>query len=179
MNATEKPTAQARKLETPLPHPALVHPPIDPALVALQLGCLGERSVVARRGSFEVRALGAPIERELRIELGRLREQRARLAGRGTGRPADLDDVELRCVHVVVWCTERQAIAAAACVLDPRDARASLRVVDGCHDGRSGTIDVARSFVSVGFGETDAAVALLRGIDAWLAAPAPAAAAAE
>jgi hypothetical protein len=82
-------------------------------------------------------------------------------------------------VHVVVWCTERCAIAAAACVLDPRDARAPLRAVDGHHDGRAGTIDVARSFVSVGFGDTDAAVALLRGIEAWLSGPAASAAAAE
>lgn len=169
MNATTASSSEHLGTVTPLPHPALVHPAIDPALVALQLGCRGEASVIARRASFEVRALRGPLERELRLEIGRLREQRARLSGGGTGRPADLDEVELRCAHLVVWCTEKQAIAAAACVSDPREAHSPLGRVDGQHDARGGTVEVARSFVAVGFAETEAAVALLRGIDSWLA----------
>jgi hypothetical protein len=178
MNATEASSREHRTTVTPLPHPALVHPAIDPALVALQLGCLGEANVVARRASFEVRALRGPLERELRLEVGRLREQRGRLSGGGTGRPTDLDELELRCVHLVVWCTEKKAIAAAACVSDSRDAHSPLGRVDGQHDARGGIVEVARSFVAVGFGESEAAVALLRGIDGWLALQANATAAA-
>jgi hypothetical protein len=179
MIATENAYRPLRSLDTPRPHPALVHPPLDPELIALQLGCLGERSVVARRGTLEVRVLRGPLERELRLEIGRLREQRARLAGSGTGRPADLDDVELRSTHVVVWCTERRAIAAAACIVDASNDLPRTHRADGHHDGRSGTIEVARCFVAVGFGESDAAVALLRGIDAWITLQDPRLAAAE
>lgn len=163
---------------TLLPHPSLVHPPIDPDLVELQVRARGDSAVLFREGSLEVRLIPGPLEHELRIEVGRLREQRRRLSGRGTGRPADLDAFDDRCDHVVVWCMQGRTVAAAACIFDhakPRLVREDAAVeayttasADGHLDAPGRAFEVHRSFVAVGFGESEAGVALLRGIDAWL-----------
>jgi hypothetical protein len=166
-------------LDTVTPLPSLLHPAIDPALVELQVRAAGDRAVLMRAGVFEVRLLRGPLERELSLELGRLREQRFRFSGLGTGRPTALDTLDRCCDHVIVWSNEARAIAGAARIFDPAVHRVpqgeSLEAlqergpVSGHLDGPGRTLEVSRAFVAVGFAETEASVVLLRAIDAWLA----------
>ncbi|MFN0037268.1 MAG: GNAT family N-acyltransferase [Saprospiraceae bacterium] len=85
--------------------------PIDPALVAAEMGALPPEHKVAERGQFDVLVAPFAALPHTMLEIGRLRELTFRAAGEGTGKARDMDAHDLYYLQLIIWDREKQQIA--------------------------------------------------------------------
>lgn len=86
---------------------------VPPAVLRAELAALPACQRLFESGAFVVVwARGEQAPACLR-ELGRLRERTFRLAGEGTGKPADIDRFDAFYLHLILWDQRAEAIAGA------------------------------------------------------------------
>jgi putative hemolysin len=153
---------------------------VDPALVALQLHAHGPEAILAEAGPWRVFRVAGPLEPELHLELGRLRERTFREVGEGTGRCVDIDAFDEHYEHLICWNADVEAIAGAYRLVRTEDVRATLGVEglythslfafgDAFLDAIGPALELGRSFVVPEFQGSHALAMLWRGIGEWLA----------
>ncbi|MBI4805714.1 MAG: lysophospholipid acyltransferase family protein [Desulfovibrio sp.] len=87
--------------------------PVDPGLMANEVGRLPERGLLLTSGEFSVyEAKASSIPLVLR-EIGRLRELTFRKVGEGTGKSCDLDAFDKHYSHVFIWNNKKLEVAGA------------------------------------------------------------------
>lgn len=162
-----------------LPAHAPLHTAVDPDLVERQLEAAGDASVLASAGPWVVRRIAGPLEPELLIELGRLRERTFRLVGEGTGRAVDIDAFDDHYEHLILWHAADQAIAGAYRLARTDRVRAErgfeglyvhslFEFGDAYLDALGPALELGRSFVTPEYQGTHALAMLWRGIGEWL-----------
>lgn len=87
----------------PTPTPQPLAPPLPPDLVHQEIESLPPRATLVREGSWSVLAVSAPQIPCASREIARLREETFRLAGEGTGLPADWDRFDAHYTHLILW----------------------------------------------------------------------------
>jgi putative hemolysin len=156
-----------------------LHTAVDPDLIERQLDASGPDALLVRAGRWDVRRVEGPLEPELLLELGRLRERTFRLVGEGTGRAIDVDRFDDHYTHLIVWDRAEQAIAGAYRLARTDRVRAT-RGAEGLYvhtlfafgeaylDALGPALELGRSFVTPEYQGGMALAMLWRGIGEWL-----------
>jgi len=87
--------------------------PVDPAVLAREVGSLPPQSLLASSGALQVYSAAAAQMPGTLEELGRLRELTFRAVGEGTGLPADLDEFDDYYEHLFIWNAAAREIVGA------------------------------------------------------------------
>jgi len=95
-----------KKLKTPEP----IADPIDPILIAQEIGALPAEHRVADRGQFDVFVASYSAIPHAMLEIGRLRELTFRAAGEGTGKSRDIDEHDMYYLQLIIWDREESKI---------------------------------------------------------------------
>jgi putative hemolysin len=175
------PTDSGVRLAASAPqHLEPLHTPIDAELVGSQLRAYGRDAILAEAGPWVVYRIDGPLEPELHLELGRLRELTFRAVGEGTGRCVDVDAFDDHYAHLVCWNRAADAIAGAYRLVRTEDVRRTIGVAglytrslfefgDAFLDAIGPALELGRSFVVPEFQGSNALAMLWRGIGEWLA----------
>jgi putative hemolysin len=87
--------------------------PVDPELLAGEIGSLPPQALLLRAGDLSVYCAAASLLPRTLAELGRLRECTFRAVGEGTGRSTDIDAFDEYYEHLFIWnSTAREIIGA-------------------------------------------------------------------
>jgi putative hemolysin len=87
--------------------------PVHSAILAQEIAALPAGSMLDRSADLEVYLSRADSLPNILRELGRLREITFRAAGEGTGKPLDLDEFDLRYLHLFVWNARKHELVGA------------------------------------------------------------------
>lgn len=91
--------------------PEPIAEPMDPGLIAREIGALPPECKVAERGQFDVLVAPFAALPHTMFEIGRLREETFRAAGEGTGKARDMDEHDLYYLQLIIWDREKEKIA--------------------------------------------------------------------
>ncbi len=168
----------APSIETgPLPGPEPLAAPMAPAQVARAIAAA---AVLGQTGDGKQILLArCAADCPLLLELGRLRELTFRQVGEGTGRSRDLDALDLRYEHIVIWDGAAQRVAGAYRIMRgaqalARDGLAGLysaalfRYADDAIPRIAEGLELGRSFVVPDYWGSRSLDYLWQGIGAYL-----------
>ncbi len=164
------------------PEPEPVIPPVEPMVLAAELGRLPPDALLLEEGPYALYAAqGRDIPETLR-EIGRLRELTFRAVGEGTGRDLDTDGFDAAYHQILLWNRETREILgcyrlALSDILAERDGLRALytRTLFRFDERFLGhlpgpAVELGRSFVRPGFQRTFAPLLLLwRGVLTFIA----------